>query len=142
MPRVANAIENAMRFSIENRVPFLTLPMAEFILSLPEEYLISQNGETKSVFRAAMRGIVPDKILNRRDKIGFETPIANQANMFSSQMHLSQRLTKSISILNKMEFNSHFQSIFNKKEAFTTQDWRLMNLKLWMQMNIDNENKA
>jgi asparagine synthase (glutamine-hydrolysing) len=65
---------NSMSFSIESRVPFLTPALASFVLSLPEEYLISPEGETKSVFRAAMRGIVPDAILDRRDKIGFATP--------------------------------------------------------------------
>ena len=58
---------NSMRFSVESRVPFLTLDQADLLLSLPEQYLISQAGETKSVFRAAMRGIVPDAILDRRD---------------------------------------------------------------------------
>jgi asparagine synthase (glutamine-hydrolysing) len=65
---------NAMRWSIESRVPFLTHDLAEFLLRLPESYLLSPDGETKHVFRAAMRGIVPDAILNRRDKIGFQTP--------------------------------------------------------------------
>jgi asparagine synthase (glutamine-hydrolysing) len=63
-----------MRFSVESRVPFLTTDQAAFALSLPENYLVSDSGETKRVFRAAMRGIVPDEILNRRDKIGFKTP--------------------------------------------------------------------
>lgn len=65
---------NSMRWSIESRVPFLTTEIAEFLLSLPEEYLLSPQGETKHVFRAAMRGIVPDEILDRKDKIGFRTP--------------------------------------------------------------------
>ena len=65
---------NSMAWSIESRVPFLTPALAEFVLSLPEEYLISPDGVTKHVFREAMRGIVPDAILDRRDKIGFATP--------------------------------------------------------------------
>lgn len=65
---------NSMRFSVESRVPFLTLEMVELALSLPESYLISAQGETKSVFRAAMRGIVPDDVLDHKDKIGFATP--------------------------------------------------------------------
>src|SRR5690606_25204602 len=68
---------NSMHFSVESRLPFLTLPMAQLLLSLPEEYLISPQGQTKHVFRAAMRGIIPDEILDRRDKIGFETPEFN-----------------------------------------------------------------
>lgn len=65
---------NSMRWSIESRVPFLTIPLAEAALSLPEDHLLSRSGETKHVFRHAMRGIVPDEILDRRDKIGFQTP--------------------------------------------------------------------
>jgi asparagine synthase (glutamine-hydrolysing) len=66
---------NAMAFSIENRVPFVTTKLAEFVLSLPEEFLVSADGETKSLFRQAMRGIVPSVVLDRRDKVGFSTPM-------------------------------------------------------------------
>ena len=68
---------NAMNWSIESRVPFLTTDLAEFALSLPENYLISSEGRTKNIFREAMKGIVPDLVLNRKDKIGFETPEDN-----------------------------------------------------------------
>ena len=66
---------NAMAFSLENRVPFLTTPLVELLFSLPEEYLLAADGTRKAVFRQAMRGIVPDSILDRRDKIGFSVPI-------------------------------------------------------------------
>jgi asparagine synthase (glutamine-hydrolysing) len=65
---------NSMRWSVESRVPFLNPNIAHFLLSLPEEYLISNQGETKHIFRTAMQGIVPEEILMRRDKIGFESP--------------------------------------------------------------------
>jgi asparagine synthase (glutamine-hydrolysing) len=65
---------NSMAHSVESRVPFLNVDIVEFALSLPEEYLISDDGITKKVFKAAMRGLVPDEILERRDKIGFHTP--------------------------------------------------------------------
>jgi asparagine synthase (glutamine-hydrolysing) len=67
---------NSMRFGIESRVPFCQLELAEFLLSLPDELLIDDAGTTKSVLRAALRGLVPDPILDRRDKIGFATPEA------------------------------------------------------------------
>lgn len=65
---------NSMYSSIESRVPFLNHQIVEYLFSLPESYLIGNNGETKRIFRAAMRSIVPDKVLDRKDKIGFETP--------------------------------------------------------------------
>jgi asparagine synthase (glutamine-hydrolysing) len=65
---------NSMAFSIENRVPFLTIPIANFVFSLPENFLISDKAVTKNIFRESMRGIVADKILDRKDKIGFASP--------------------------------------------------------------------
>jgi asparagine synthase (glutamine-hydrolysing) len=65
---------NSMAYSIESRVPFLTPAFAELAVSLPNSYLVDATGRTKHVFRAALRGVVPDAILDRRDKIGFTTP--------------------------------------------------------------------
>nr|WP_231376278.1 asparagine synthase C-terminal domain-containing protein [Magnetospirillum fulvum] len=65
---------NSMAHSVESRLPFLTPEVARFALSLPAAYLVDRDATTKSVFRRAMRGLVPDPILDRRDKIGFVTP--------------------------------------------------------------------
>lgn len=73
-PRLRNGDRNSMRWAIESRVPFLTIPIAETALGFPEDFLLSQGGETKHVLRRALRGIVPDEVLDRRDKIGFQTP--------------------------------------------------------------------
>jgi len=67
---------NAMAFSVENRVPFLTTKLLDFVFSLPEEEIISGEGQCKAVFLRAMQGVVPSEILERRDKIGFATPIS------------------------------------------------------------------
>jgi asparagine synthase (glutamine-hydrolysing) len=68
------ADRNAMRWSVENRVPFVTPAVAELAQSLPEQLLVDERGTTKAVLRAAGRGLAPDEILDRRDKIGFATP--------------------------------------------------------------------
>lgn len=124
---------NAMRFSIENRVPFLTIPLAEFLLTLPENFLISQEGETKSIFRAAMRGIVPDAILDRRDKVGFEVPMGTWVAKIKK------------SILNTIDTRNELQLLnFDKLtqlrddqqygESMPFQDWRVLNLLFWVQL--------
>lgn len=65
------ADRNAMRFSIENRVPFSTAKLANLALSFPASFHFGPSGESKYVLRRAARGLVPDAILDRRDKIGF-----------------------------------------------------------------------
>ena len=69
-----HADRNSMHFSIESRVPFLTIDLAEFLLSLPEDYLVDDETGTKLVLRKALVGLVPSEVLERRDKIGFATP--------------------------------------------------------------------
>ncbi|MEM7071368.1 MAG: asparagine synthase C-terminal domain-containing protein, partial [Pseudomonadota bacterium] len=65
---------NAMYYSIENRSPFLDRHLFEHAVSIPDEYLI-QNGVAKYILREAMRGIVPDIVLDQKRKTGFNAPI-------------------------------------------------------------------
>ena len=61
---------NSMAHSIEARVPFLDHRLVEFAFSLPGEYKVD-GVETKSVLREALRGVLPEPIRTRSDKIGF-----------------------------------------------------------------------
>jgi len=65
---------NAMYYSIENRSPFLDRALFEFCASVPTRHLV-QDGMAKAVLRRAMRGIVPDAVLDCRRKVGFNAPI-------------------------------------------------------------------
>jgi asparagine synthase (glutamine-hydrolysing) len=65
---------NAMYFSMENRSPFLDSTLFDLAYSIPSQYLI-KDGRAKAVLRDAMRGIVPNVILDERRKVGFNAPI-------------------------------------------------------------------
>ncbi len=65
---------NAMYYSIENRSPFLDRGLFEYCYSIPARHLV-RDGAAKAVLREAMRGIVPDAILDSRRKVGFNAPI-------------------------------------------------------------------
>ena len=65
---------NAMYYSIENRSPFLDRRLFEFCSSIPDEHLVN-NGVSKYILREAMRGIVPDIVINQQKKVGFNAPI-------------------------------------------------------------------
>lgn len=79
---------NAMYFSIENRSPFLDRGLFEFCYSIPSRHLI-QDGLAKAVLRDAMRGIVPEKILNNPHKVGFNVPIFSFLNVQDPTVHES-----------------------------------------------------
>ena len=122
---------NSMRFSVESRVPFLTMDMADFVLSLPEDYLVSMQGETKRILRSAMRGIVPDEVLDRRDKIGFATPEREWLlGMTDTIRHwLSEDLR--LPFLDQAVMRRHFEQIAEGHRPFSWQVWRWINFCHW-----------
>lgn len=127
---------SSMHFSVESRVPFLTTDMADFLLSLPEDYLISQQGETKRIFRAAMRGIVPDEILNRRDKVGFETPekkwIMSQSAKFRDWISDDAKLP----FLDQQALLAEFDAVVSGEKVFNGRVWRWVNFMKWHTINF------
>jgi asparagine synthase (glutamine-hydrolysing) len=125
---------NSMRWSVESRVPFLTTDFAEFVLKLPEDLLISKEGVTKSVFKEAMRGIVPDQILNRRDKIGFETPDLEWLRFLEADLDLWMDGFAEIPWININNTHKYFKSIFRGEEKFSWLAWRMINAAKWSQL--------
>ena len=122
---------NSMNFSVESRVPFLTTDLAEFLLSLPEEYLISNDGCTKSVFRTAMHGIVPDDVLNRRDKKGFATPEKAWLSQIAPQIRGRLGSLDKVPFLRLEPLQRRFDAIINGRVKFSWQAWRWLNFAIW-----------
>lgn len=129
---------NSMAFSIESRVPFLSLPLAEFLLSLPENYLVSDDGTTKHIFREAMRGIVPDEILDRKDKIGFATP--EHQWLMSMIEVIDQWIAEApeIEFINKDEIKKEFEQMKKGLRSFDGRVWRWVNYLRWYQLVVGN----
>ena len=124
---------NSMGYSIESRVPFLTPALVNFLFSLPEDYIIAPDGTTKSVFRKAMIGIVPNVILERKDKIGFATP--EQQWLFSVRPWVERVLTTEtalqIQALDLKEVRREWEGILQGHKSFDWRVWRWINTILW-----------
>jgi asparagine synthase (glutamine-hydrolysing) len=65
---------NSMAHSVESRVPFLDYKLVEFAVNIPTEQKI-HGALTKVILREAMKPYLPPEVYNRKDKIGFSTPI-------------------------------------------------------------------
>jgi len=68
----------SMAVSLEARVPLLDHELMEFVARIPSG-LKMRGAETKYVFKRAVRGLVPDEILDR-PKQGFGVPIVEWIN--------------------------------------------------------------
>lgn len=126
---------NSMHFSVESRLPFLTLPMANLLLSQPEDYLISPAGETKHIFRAAMRGIIPDEVLDRRDKIGFETPEDRWLTNMGTTVRQWLQHGADIPFIDHAGILRHFEAVMAGRTRCTNQVWRWINLIKWHELS-------
>lgn len=127
---------NSMRWSIESRVPFLDVDLASLALSLPEEFLVSKDGLTKSVVRHSLRGLLPDDVLFRRDKVGFEAP---DLQWLKGMAKDPKALVDGLSSIPWIDIPAALQflnSIWDGSQPYTNQAWRLVNLSKWSQQNL------
>ena len=122
---------NSMRFSVESRVPFLTQDMVDLLLSMPEHFLISPQGETKRIFRSAMRGIVPDEILDRRDKIGFATPEKIWLMGMATTIREWLRVDLNLEFLDQAKVLQEFDQMVSGRKPFSWMVWRWVNFSRW-----------
>lgn len=65
---------NSMRFSVENRSPYLDRALVDFAYSVPQEHLV-HDGLPKWLLRNAARGLAPDEVLFDKRKRGFNASI-------------------------------------------------------------------
>ncbi|HYK91537.1 MAG TPA: asparagine synthase (glutamine-hydrolyzing) [Acidobacteriota bacterium] len=82
-----------MSVSIEPRVPFLDHKLVEFTMNLPMQ-LKTRNGVTKWVLKQAVRGLIPDEIIDR-PKMGFGAPMVQWLRGdFGRSMESEMRATR------------------------------------------------
>ena len=135
--------KNSMRWSVEARIPFLDYRLVEKALALPPEDKL-RDGVTKYIFRKAMAESIPEKITNRRDKIGFEVPEDQwlkskkmvefirdliESKSFSERKYWDYGLVKTQ--FQKYMSNTHYHG------QMARDIWKWVNLELWMRQFID-----
>lgn len=126
----------SMQYSVESRTPFADdINLAEYVFSLPSSYKI-RNGYGKSLLRDAMKGVIPERIRLRTDKLGFSTPetlwlLQSEKRMLEIINQLSgadKDKILNIEELNKVslpELNS------NHKERHLRLMWKYCNFLIW-----------
>jgi asparagine synthase (glutamine-hydrolysing) len=126
---------NSMAFSIESRVPFLTPEFVSFVSTLPEEFLVARDGTQKAVFRRAMRGIVPDAVLNRTDKIGFATPENKWLSAVTewARQQLYRQTAAQIPVFRLDVVAREWEQMQQGLKPFSSCLWRCLNVIQWTQ---------
>jgi len=125
---------NSMAFSIEARVPFLDYRVVEYLASLPLDQKI-RGGVTKYILRRAIRGLVPDPVRCRSDKMGFVTPeevwmrgelAPRVLELFSSSEFSGRPYWDAERVLR------NYREFLAGKSAYSTEFWRIACAELWL----------
>lgn len=130
---------NSMAHGIESRTPFLDYRLVELALQTPHRLKI-RHGVTKILLREAMRGILPEKVRTRVDKVGFSTP---EAEWFRGPMvQVIADVFRSSSFRARPYFDCNqveqvFRAHVERKRNASNLIWRWLNLELWLRQYID-----
>jgi asparagine synthase (glutamine-hydrolysing) len=126
----------SMQYSVESRTPFSDdLPLIEFLFSIPGNYKI-HNGWSKLLLRESMKGIIPEPIRNRTDKLGFSTPQyqwLKQINVAMKSKIQDLSFLDDAKIVNTEKMFKNWDQIFSNESNSKSADfiWRYMNFLIW-----------
>lgn len=125
------ADRSSMAFSVESRVPFLTPDFADFLFTLPPEHIVSDRGDRKHVFREAMRGILPESIRTRRDKIGFfaDDGLWLRSNRTQFERYIDE--VAAIPAFDRDKTYGYIRAFFEEGRGSAQQVWRIFMFAIW-----------
>lgn len=116
----------SMAFGIESRVPFADdVDLVDFIFSIQGNKKI-KNGVSKYLLREATKNYIPSQIYNRKDKVGFETPVVKWFAPHKTQT--LECIIQQLHFINKSYLISNYDNILMKKPTFLL---RLYSLAVW-----------
>jgi asparagine synthase (glutamine-hydrolysing) len=128
----------SMAHALEVREPFLDYRLVEFCATIPADLKL-EGFTTKSIFRSAMIGILPDQIRNR-GKQGYSLPIKNWL-----RQELREYMTDllSSSPLMKEAFNfTYVRQLIDEHQSYRANHnhilWALINLAVWHKLFLED----
>ena len=119
------ADRNSMAHSTEVRLPFLNHQLVDFVASLPAKYKI-HNGFTKWILRESVKDKLPQEIVWRKGKIGYEPPQQQwlQHPQMQAMIRVAREKLVSQNILHKNILNQPV--IATAAHDANNLDWRVL----------------
>ena len=127
-----------MAVSLEGRVPLLDHRLVEFMATLPGS-LKMRGKNPKWLLRQALRGKIPDQILDR-PKQGFGPPISKWMNGplgLATLKLLTCRNARLLNLFNKEWIASWIRKGHQLTDVEAGRVWSLLVLELWLRIFID-----
>jgi asparagine synthase (glutamine-hydrolysing) len=110
----------SMMSGVEIRMPFLDYRILKFAFSIPYDSKI-RGGYSKAIIRDALKDIVPKKIIARKNKIGFNSPIDMWVKKREFKEWLSDEISSSdfvnSTLINSKEVSKSITELINNKNV-------------------------
>ncbi len=127
----------SMAVSLESRVPLLDHRIVEFLATVPPNIKFAQ-GQSKYLFRQAIKNVIPEPVLSRQDKMGFPMPIQQWfkdcARDFVMEILFSNR-ARQRGIYNIQAIEQMYQ----QEHQYSRIIWGVLCLELWHRIYIDGD---
>jgi asparagine synthase (glutamine-hydrolysing) len=136
LPMLRFEDRNAAACAILNRMPLLTPEIHNFVASMPAHYLVTPDQPIKSIESAALRGLVPDAILTRKERLGFPIPVREWLIELSPWVRMNIEELKRLPFLEPDRVSRVWDSVQSGNESVQAAFliWRWVFLAGWMQV--------
>ncbi len=121
----------SMAHGIEARVPMLDHPLVEFAATMPADVKFA-NGELKRSLLQVARGLLPDSVTERKDKMGFPTPFTEWSRG-PARDFVCDVLTTRTARTRQYVDNARVVELAARESRFGRNLWGLFSLELWQQ---------
>jgi asparagine synthase (glutamine-hydrolysing) len=127
-----------MAHSLEARPPLLDHKLVEFAATIPARFRL-KDGTTKYLFKQALRGILPDHIIDRQ-KHGFAVPLATwlrgDLSTFARDILLSPS-SRSRGVFDT-GYIERLLRLNDRGRDLDLQLWTILSFELWCQRFLDS----
>lgn len=128
----------SMAHGLEARVPLLDKPLIEFAATIPSDVKF-KNGRMKRVLKKVSRGVLPNSVHRRKDKMGFPVPLADWSKGEARDFVVDSLKAG----IGKRDFidNSRVIANLETESQFGRRLWGFLSLELWQQQFHDRANE-
>jgi asparagine synthase (glutamine-hydrolysing) len=119
----------SMAHSVESRVPFLDHELVEFAATIPADIKFP-GGQMKALLKTVFKNEIPQKIINRKDKMGLPVPLKE---WFSGSLKDFVYDIFSTQVAKTRGFYDPQKVLLNLEQSpkFSRKVWGLLSLELW-----------
>jgi asparagine synthase (glutamine-hydrolysing) len=122
----------SMAHGLESRVPFLDHPLVEFAATLPANIKF-ENGELKHLLKITFGDIIPERIINRKDKMGFPVPLSDWIKGDLSEFVYDTFSSTNAKRREYLNPNFNIKTLISEDLKFSRKLWGLLSLEIWQQ---------